>query len=69
MTDWPAILADLRKQGITHAQIGSICGRHQRTIDNYSQGTSEPPHSVGEIILKMHRAYCQRKTDGHAQTS
>ena len=58
MPDWPRILLELRQAGVTREQLAKATGKHPRTLAAYEDGIiREPPYSVGELILGLHRLY------------
>ena len=60
-TDWRQILRELSQRGVTHGQIAKHLQSNgleytKSAVAKLSGGvTAEPPHSVGQAILNLHR--------------
>ena len=64
--DWAALLKELRAAGFTLKGIAHKAECDPDTLYNIVTGeTAEPKHSVGDVILELHRGLCGHtaKTD------
>ena len=54
--DWKNLIADLRAQGMTQAEIGKHANASQSTICDISKGRiQDPRHSIGDRLCALHR--------------
>jgi hypothetical protein len=61
--DWPAIIAELQRQGASLRQIGGAIGVSHNTVTCWQQrrsrGTASiPNHADGEALLELHAILC-----------
>jgi hypothetical protein len=56
---WHSIFLDLQEQGVTPSIICELIGIEWSSLQRLkSSTTTEPRHSLGEALLKLHRRYC-----------
>jgi len=53
--DWPRITFDLRRAGMTMAEISKATGIPHSTLDGYRNQDAEPKHWAGERLLQLWR--------------
>jgi len=61
MNKWHKYIDDLIGFGFTTSKIGKQLGITAQAVRNYKKGISEPSHSTGEGIIKLHRDFIKRK--------
>lgn len=54
-TNWEQILEDLRLAKWTTYKVAHALGKKWETVDAWKNGSSEPRHSEGEALLKLHK--------------
>lgn len=61
LTDWPQILGDLKRAGVTVKGVARACNRDTGTVDNWKYKQVEPRHHEGQLVLALHRHFCGEK--------
>jgi len=56
--DWEQIFIDFDDNGINPVILMELTGLAYTTIQSIKYRGSEPKHSIGESLLKLHRRYC-----------
>lgn len=59
-TDWQKIIFDLHRAGITYEQMEFACKGYHGWMARVRDEGVEPRHSVGQMLLAMHRAYVKK---------
>ncbi len=54
--DWPEVIDELRRGGLTSAAIAEQCGISATTIKEWRQGIKSPLYSTGEALVAF---WCQ----------
>ncbi len=55
--DWPSLITDIQKRGLSQMQIAAICGCGQATIsDLYKGTTAEPRFALGQQLIVLAKA-------------
>ena len=54
---WDIIFNDLEDKGITPSKASMLIGAGRSSLQRWRSGT-EPKHSIGVSILKIHTRYC-----------
>lgn len=55
MTDWPRLIRDLGKTGMSDAEIGARIGITGKAVNKLKNGgTVEPLHSTGAALLTLY---------------
>ena len=56
--DWQAIIQALRAVGVTQSDMARACGLSPQSMSELATGmVKEPKHSVGAVILELHRRH------------
>jgi transcriptional regulator with XRE-family HTH domain len=62
MTDWPAMLEELRQAGVTQAYIAQYVGMTESAVGQLKRGLiSEPKYSRGVLIIELHAEICDSR--------
>ena len=64
VVDWSAIIADLRRHGISTYQLEGLVGISKSQLVGYGAGTSAPLHAPGERLIEF---WCQITTSTREQ--
>jgi len=55
--DWPSIIADIQKRGLSQSQIAMACHCGQATVSDLSSGkTKQPGFVLGQALIELSRA-------------
>lgn len=54
--DWPEVIDELRRAGLTSAAIAEQCGISATTIKEWRQGIKSPLYATGEALVAF---WCQ----------
>jgi hypothetical protein len=55
--DWPTVIMDLRRVGLSYAQVSRSLGIPPTTLQSWREG-HEPRHAVGNGLLLYHAQQC-----------
>ncbi len=54
LVPWPAVIAELKKSGLTYVDIAEACGLTRQTVAKMAAGeTVDPVFSAGTLILEL----------------
>ncbi len=51
---YPSLVEEIRRSGLTSAEIGSITGVRERQVQNWAAGTSKPAGETRDRLVDVH---------------